>query len=79
MVDLVMGLDTGVPVPTSTGLIGVYAPCLGGFVIVLNVAALASVPVRPPLPIVLRVAGSWIAAAALMVLALECRRLTGTV
>lgn len=81
-VGLVVGLDTGVPAPTSTGVVEVYAPYLGVvagvFLIVLNAAALASVAVRPPFPIALRVAGSWIAAAALMVLAFEYRRLVGT-
>ena len=56
-----------------------YAPYAGVFVgvflLALNAMALASVAHRPPYTIAVRVAGSWIAATAVMVLALRLRDL----
>ena len=76
-----VGLDTGVPPPPNMTAVEVYAPYLGVVVgvclIVLNAMAVASVAVRPPFTIAVRMAGSWIIAIALMVLALHVRQLTG--
>lgn len=76
---LVVGLDTGVP--AQAGGIAALAPYAGVFagvfLIVLNMMALGSVAVRPPFTIALRIAGSWIAAVALMVLALQLRGAAG--
>ena len=74
---LAIGLDTGVPVPQvgagPVALLPFAGVVVGVFLIVLNTMALASVAVRPPFSIAIRVAGSWIVAVALMVLALELR------
>ncbi len=76
-----IGLDTGVPPPPSAAAIELYAPyvgvIVGAFLIVLNAMALASVATRPVFAIAVRMAGSWIIAIALMVLALHLRPLTG--
>jgi urease accessory protein len=68
---LATGLDTGVPSATWTPQAGVF---LGVFLIVLNAMAAASVARRPPWGIAVRVVGSWVAAAALMMLAMHIRR-----
>lgn len=71
------GLDTDVPVLADSAFVATYAPHFGVFVgvflIVLNAMALASAARRPPYTIAVRVAGSWIAASAVMVLALHFR------
>lgn len=76
---LAIGLDTGVPVPQAGAGIAALLPfagvLVGVFLIVLNAMALASVAVRPPFSIAVRVAGSWIVAVAVMVLALAIRPL----
>lgn len=79
LVGIGLGMDTGVPSPVASDAIAGYAPYLGvlvgTFLIVLNAMALASVTARPPFHIAVRIVGSWVSAAALMVLALEIRRL----
>lgn len=77
----VVGADTDVPRPEVLDLFAAGAPYAGVFVgvflICLNAVALASIA-RSPVPrIAVRVAGSWAAAIALMVLALQLRP-TGT-
>ncbi len=78
---IAIGLDTGVPAPTSTSFIAIYAPyagvVVGAFLILLNAMALAALAVRPPYTIGLRVVGAWVVAASLMVLALTLRRVAG--
>lgn len=80
-VGLAVGLDTGVPAPSGVGGVAAWLPYAGVFVgvylIVLNAAALGTVARRPIMMIGVRVAGSWIAAFSLMVLALEIRRRGG--
>lgn len=80
---IAVGLDTGVPPPPNMTAAEVYAPYLGVlvgvFLIVLNMMALASVAKRPPYTIAVRMAGSWIIAIALMVLALHLRKFTGAI
>ncbi len=72
---LVVGLDTDIPVagPEVTALV---APLLGVatgvYLIVLDTAALAAFALqRPTIRIAARVAGSWVAAVALMLLSLS--------
>lgn len=76
---LAVGIDTGAPVPPEAGAIAAATPSAGVFVgvflIVLNAIAIASLAHRPPWTIAVRIAGSWVAAAAVMVLALQLRRL----
>lgn len=73
----IVGTDTDVPAPASTSLAESVAPfagvVVGVFLIVLNAAALSSAAKGPAAGIALRIVGSWIAAIALMVLALELR------
>lgn len=75
----VAGSDTDVPAPASPDIVAAYAPFAGVFVgvflICLNAAALSSVARRPVARIAIRVAGSWVAAIAVMVLALRLRPL----
>jgi urease accessory protein len=77
----VVGLDTDVPFPTEgAGLAACYpyaGVLVGVSLIALDAAALASVARRPPYTIAVRVGGSWIAATAVMVLALQLRHLGG--
>jgi urease accessory protein len=74
---LAVGLDTGVP--SGNGAATLLLPrtgvVVGVFLIALNAMALAALARRPPFPVALRVAGSWIVAVAAMVLALQVRRL----
>jgi urease accessory protein len=74
---LAIGVDSGVPQPAGAAAATVYAPYAGVFVgvflIALNAMTLASVACRSPYTIAVRVAGSWITAAAVMVLALHFR------
>ncbi|MEO6301505.1 MAG: hypothetical protein ABIV25_05460, partial [Paracoccaceae bacterium] len=76
-----VGLDTGMPIPPNMTAVEVYAPyvgvVVGVYLIVLNAMALSSVATRPPFTIAVRMAGSWIIAIALMVLALHLRQFTG--
>ena len=76
-----VGLDTGMPIPPNMTAVEVYAPyfgvVVGAYLIVLNAMALSSVATRPPFTIAVRMAGSWIIAIALMVLALHLRQFTG--
>lgn len=73
---LAIGLDTGVPVPQGGVAFAPYAGVLVGvFLIALDTMALASVAHRPPGPIAVRIAGSWIVAVAAMLLALQLQRL----
>ncbi len=78
---LLIGSDTGVPPPQGPLSVGTFMPYAGVFVgiflIVLDAMVLASIARRPPWTIAVRIAGSWIAAAALMVLALQVRRTVG--
>lgn len=71
---LAVGLDTdaapaGVPWAVVAG--AVAGVLVGAYLIVLDAAALAVAAARPPFAIAVRVAGSWIAAIALMLLALS--------
>ena len=79
-IGLAVGVDTGVPVDPGTVPAAVWYASGGLFVavflIVLNAMALANAA-GTRYAIVLRVAGSWIAAATLMVLAFEFRRSGG--
>lgn len=72
-----VGIDTAVPVAASADPVEIAAPfaglACGVFVIVLDAMALASLALRPPFAVALRVAGSWIAAVAIMALALGLR------
>ena len=81
MIGLCVGLDTGVPIPSGGVNALTWMACAGAvvgiFLIVLNAMALASLASRPPLPIAVRIVGSWVAAACIMVLALEIRRRSG--
>lgn len=74
---LAIGFDTGVPAPMQGSGLGAVVPYAGVFVgvflVTLNTMALASVAWRPPYTIALRVAGSWIVAAAVILLALIAR------
>ena len=69
---LLIGLDTDVAAAATW--IARLAPALGvlagTFLIVLDAAAASAWAQRPPFPIARRVAGSWLAAVALMLLAL---------
>lgn len=76
----IIGTNTDVPALASNDLVEVFAPYVGVFtgvfLVTLNAAALASLAVaskarRPAAEIALRVLGSWIAAIAIMVLALR--------
>lgn len=77
---VIVGADTDLAAGPPGDMVALVTPfagvLIGVFLIVLNAAALASLARRPPLPVALRVAGSWIAAIALMVLALRLRGLT---
>ena len=65
--DTITGWQNGLPaLATSTAGLAT-----GVYLIVLDAAALASLAARPPFPIAVRVAGSWIAAIGLMLLALS--------
>lgn len=68
---LLVGLDTDLAAPPLAPALGVL---VGVFLIVLDAAALSAWATRPPFPIVRRVAGSWIAATAFMLLALALAR-----
>ena len=77
-----VGIDTDVGAASPSGWAGLAPAALGGafigaMLIALNAMALASVADRPPFTIAVRVAGSWIAAAAVMVLALHVKGLGG--
>jgi urease accessory protein len=80
---IAIGLDTDVPMLTASSNIDVYTTYIGVFVavfvIVLDMMALSLVVKRPPFTIALRIAGSWVAAVSLMVLALHLRGMTGAV
>lgn len=73
----VVGMDTDVPVAPSASMIESLSPfagvVTGVFLIVLNAAALAQAARRPPWFYGVRVAGSWVVAIAMMVLALRLR------
>lgn len=79
---LMIGLGTDMPAPSGGLRNANFLPFAGVFVGVLLIAldtmALASVARRPPFPIAVRVAGSWITAAAVMLLALQIRRFGGS-
>lgn len=72
---LAVGTDTEVggasALAAAAGVVG------GVFLIVLDAAALSAWATRPPLPVARRVAGSWIAAVALMLLALAASSARG--
>jgi hydrogenase/urease accessory protein HupE len=72
---VLIGIDTGVPGSTATtGVIALYAGVFAGvLLIVIDAMGLTFVAHRPPYTIAFRVAGSWIAAAAVMMLALHLR------
>jgi urease accessory protein len=74
---LVVGADTEVE---SAAVLAAAAGVVAGvLLIVLDAAALSAWTTQPPLPIARRVAGSWIAAIAIMLLALaasSARRMT---
>ena len=72
---LATGLDTGVPPATVATWVPYAGVLVGVFLIVLNAMAAATVARRPPYGIAVRVAGSWITAAAVMLLALHTRRM----
>jgi hydrogenase/urease accessory protein HupE len=74
---LATGLDTGMPPAGVVAWVPYAGVFLGVFLIVLNAAA-AAVACRPPYGVAVRVAGSWIAATAVMVLALHVRGMGGT-
>jgi urease accessory protein len=65
---LAVGADT--EVGGASALAAAAGVVVGAFLIVLDAAALSAWATRPPLPIARRVAGSWIAAIAIMLLAL---------
>lgn len=71
---LAVGLDTDLAGTAqevwSVRLVPMLGLATGVFLIVLDAAALSSIAQRPPFPVVVRVAGSWIAAVGLMLLAL---------
>lgn len=73
-----VALDTGVPPPPNMTAVEVYAPyfgvTVGVFLIVLNAMAVATWATHPPFTIGVRMVGSWIAAIALMLLALHLRQ-----
>lgn len=73
----IVGSDTDLPQPAAPDAFTAFAPYAGVFVgvflITLNAAAISSSALRPALRIAVRVLGSWIAAIALMVLALRLR------
>ena len=73
----IVGIDTDVPEMISVDPAATLAPYIGVFVgvflIVMDAAALASVARKQVPRIAVRVVGSWIAAIALMVLALQFR------
>ena len=73
-----VGLDTGVP-PQAAGWLAAAAPYMGVAaavaLVVLDAAALSTAVNRPPLAISLRVAGSWLAAMLLIILAFQARGL----
>ena len=75
VIGLAVGLDTDIITGWQDGLAALAAPTAGlvtgVYLIVLDAAALASLAARPPFPIAVRVAGSWIAAIGLMLLALS--------
>jgi urease accessory protein len=73
---LAVGADTEVE---SAAVLAAAGVVVGVFLIVLDAAALSAWTTQPPLPIARRVAGSWIAAIAIMLLALaasSARRMT---
>lgn len=74
---LATGLDAGLP-PIAAVDVATWAPYaglfVGTFLIVLNAMALASAASQPSYRIAVRVAGSWITAAAVMMLALHVQR-----
>ena len=75
VIGLAVGLDTDIISEGQDGLAVLAAPTAGlstgVYLIVLDGAALASLAARPPFQIAVRVAGSWIAAIGLMLLALS--------
>ena len=72
------GTDAPASEPDLVATIAPYAGVfVGVFLIVLNAAAIASVARQPAFRIAVRVVGSWIAAIALMVLALRFRMMAG--
>jgi hydrogenase/urease accessory protein HupE len=76
---VLIGIDTGVPGSNATaGDLGLYAGVFAGvLLIVIDTMGLTFVAHRPPYAIAFRVAGSWIAAAAVMMLALHLRSAGG--
>lgn len=79
MIGLAVGLDTELPRPSEGGAALLVAPVAGVltgvYLIVLDAAALAAIAAaRPPLPIAVRILGSWVAAIALMLLAFSLSR-----
>lgn len=74
---LAVGLDTDAPVPAAGAGIAAWFPyagvVVGVFLIVLDAMALASAARRPSQTVAVRVSGSWIAATAVTVLALQFR------
>jgi urease accessory protein len=68
---LAVGADTEVGGAAALAVLAAAAGVVGGAaLIVLGAAALSARATRPPLPVARRVAGSWIAAIALLLLAL---------
>ena len=79
LVGVAVALDTDIPRGPDGGAGALVAPVAGVltgvYLIVLDAAALASfAAARPPLPIAVRIAGSWIAAIALMLFAFSLSR-----
>ena len=75
LIGLAVGLDTDIITGWQHGLaalaVSTAGLATGVYLIVLDAAALASLAARRPFPIAVRVAGSWIAAIGLMLLALS--------
>ena len=75
LIGLAVGFDTDIITGWQDGLAALAAPtaglATGVYLIVLDAAALASLATRQPFSITVRVAGSWIAAIGLMLLALS--------
>jgi hydrogenase/urease accessory protein HupE len=73
---LAIGIDTGVP--GGAAWLAHAGVLTGVLLIALNAMALTSAAARPPYAVAVRVAGSWITAAAVMVLALHLRGAAAT-
>lgn len=79
---LTVGLDTDVIGAGQAGGQVLLAPgagvAVGAYLVVLDAAALAAAAARPPFAVAVRVAGSWIAAIGVLLLALSFSRLEAT-